>query len=511
MLAAANGFFERLRIRTKWTLIRQMRPYTFDEITAFLSWLFVGHLLWFLLGTTTFFSIVVLLVNTVLALIIKTEFLAGVIGNYLTKQTGIQVVFESAIVPRWKDGCITLSNVFVSRRPGNKKKASVRKGSSVTAAAAAAAALKAEEEEHARASHHEEPEDQNYTQFDVTFDTVNVTLSFARWMNGKGLLQDVEIKGVRGVLDRTHVVWDESIDPRSYKHVHEPGDFEIERFKIEDLLLTVYQPDGFRPFPVSIFSMELPQFRKQWLFYDLINANHMSGSYDNSLFTIHPKQTHGLSQAQELDDNEFPWKKMSRLRIDGLNIEHLNHGVEGPFSWIASGTVDISADLLVPTDDDSAFTQLFQQIVSSVEQTAPLAETPENNDTDTLIEPPVEKFVVLDLHCKLNDVKAAVPVFTSDLSYVNNALIRPIVAYINTRRTYIPINCRVIKRLSEFDGSWTIFDSGLMDDLSAETYEAFVRNVADEDVRRRRMRKVGLWSLQMIAQLLALAMAGNLA
>jgi mitochondrial distribution and morphology protein 31 len=453
--------------------------------------------------------------------------LAGVIGNYLTKQTGIQVVFESAIVPRWKDGCITLSNVFVSRRPGNKKKASVRKGSSVTAAAAAAAALKAEEEEHGGHHHHEEPEDTNYTQFDVTLDTVNVTLSFARWMNGKGLLQDVEIKGVRGVLDRTHVVWDESIDPRSYKHVHEPGDFEIERFKIEDVLLTVYQPDGFRPFPVSIFSAELPQFRKQWLFYDLINANHMSGSYDNSLFTIHPKQTHGLSQAQELDTNEFPWKKMSRLRIDGLNIEHLNRGVAGPFSWIASGNVDIAADLLVPTDEDSAFTQLFQQIVSSVEQTVSNSRVPlgslgsfrttitntpsDYQQTRASIELPVEKFVVLDLHCKLNDVKAAVPVFTSDLSYVNNALIRPIVAYINTRRTYIPINCRVIKHLSEFDGSWTIFDSGLMDDLSAETYEAFVRNVADEDVRRRRMRKVGLWSLQMVAQLLALAMAGNLA
>src|SRR5690606_8690432 len=104
--------------------------------------------------------------------------------------------------------------------------------------------------------YHEEEEDTNYTQFDVTIDEVAVTLSFAKWMNGKGLLKDVEVKGVRGVVDRTHVHWGEGIDPRSYRHIHEPGDFEIESFKLEDLLVTVYQPDGFRPFAFSIFNCD---------------------------------------------------------------------------------------------------------------------------------------------------------------------------------------------------------------------------------------------------------------
>lgn len=67
----------------------------------------------------------------------------------------------------------------------------------------------------------------------------------------------------------------------------------------------------------------------------------------------------------------------------------------------------------------------------------------------------------------LNNVRAVVPIFTRDLSYINNALIRPIVAYINSKRTFIPINCRLVKRVGDFDGSWTVFDSGLMDDLSA--------------------------------------------
>jgi distribution and morphology protein 31 len=61
-----------------------------------------------------------------------------------------------------------------------------------------------------------------------------------------------------------------------------------------------------------------------------------------------------------------------------------------------------------------------------------------------------------------------VPLFTHDISYVNNALIRPIVAYINSKRSLIPINCRVVKQMSEFDGSWTAYDSGLLDDLNRE-------------------------------------------
>lgn len=67
MLAAASGMFERLRIRTKWALIRQMRPYNLEDMAALLQWLLVGHIIWIVVGTTTFFSIVLLLVNTVYA------------------------------------------------------------------------------------------------------------------------------------------------------------------------------------------------------------------------------------------------------------------------------------------------------------------------------------------------------------------------------------------------------------------------------------------------------------
>jgi len=535
LLAAATGFWQRLGVRFKWFSIRSARPFRVDEIFAFLSWIFWGHVLWIVIGTTTFFSLLIFTLNTVFA----QETLAGWIGEYLTKSSGVKVVFESAIVPTWKDGVITFRHVFVSRRPGKTRtrERAVSKGSSTEAAAAAAAASQAAKDEY------DPDEDTNYTQFDVTFDTVNVTLSFTKWFNGKGLLQDVEVRGVRGVVDRTFVHWtDEVIDPKSYRHKHNIGDFEIDDFKMSDVLLTLYQPNNFRPFTISIFSCELPRLRKQWLFYDFLSATTMSGSFDNSLFTIHPVQAHGhtgvaLDGGATMGDPS-QWKKQSRLRLDGLKIDHLNRGVAGPLSWIQEGNVDIVADITIPRDDDLGIVKVVSDFYDRIEATVANVQTPfhkdrgidynviDNNDhqpsTDeyrTHVPVPIansdnpadSRFIIFDLRVHLNDVRASVPLFTKDLSYVNNALVRPIVAYINSKRAFIPVHCRVVKQQSEFDGSWTIFDSGLLDDLSKETYEAFSRDITDADRTSRRIRKVGLWTLQVAAQALFIGLVGQVA
>ena len=495
-----------------------------------------------IIGTTTFVSLGIYALNTVFA----QETLASWVGNYLTKSTGIQVVFESAIVPKWGEGTIRLNKVFVSRRPAaDKSQRTVTKGSSVIAAAAAAASAQSgREHQSLPAEDSATPvDDGNYSQFDVTIDNVDLTLSFRKWFNGKGLLQDVGVRGVRGVIDRTHVKprpEDVGRDPKSYRHEHNIGDFEIEHFKMEDVLITVYQPNNFRPFTVSVYNCELPRLRKQWLFYDFLCANNMSGSFDGSLFTIHPRQVHSTTGALLIDGHEefaSTWKKHSRIRIDGLKIDHLNRGVEGPFSWIVDGNVDIVSDIMIPNDADGSIAKVMSDFYDRMEATVTnqiahnghatasasqghhdsneinndatsLESTEEQNEDDN-------RFLVMDIQIHLNDVRASVPIFTKDISYVNNAVVRPIVAYINSHArggsNFIPITCRIVKRQSEFDGSWTVFDSGLLADLSRETYEAFVRDITDRKARQRRMKKVGLWAAQVAAQALFIGLAGQLA
>ncbi|KAK9659871.1 Mitochondrial distribution and morphology protein 31, mitochondrial precursor [Basidiobolus ranarum] len=106
----------------------------------------------------------------------------------------------------------------------------------------------------------------------------------------------------------------------------------------------------------------------------------------------------------------------------------------------------------------------------------------------------------MNFDLRFNNIKAAVPLQTQDISYLNNALIRPIVAYMNANRPRLPIKCQLKLDLSNFDGSWTIYDSCLVDSLSEEVGKAFAQLVQDERERNRRLKRIGLWSLQSVTK-----------
>jgi distribution and morphology protein 31 len=44
-----------------------MRPFNLDEYTALFSWFVLGHMIWIIVGTTTFFSLAIFAINTVFA------------------------------------------------------------------------------------------------------------------------------------------------------------------------------------------------------------------------------------------------------------------------------------------------------------------------------------------------------------------------------------------------------------------------------------------------------------
>jgi hypothetical protein len=132
------------------------------------------------------------------------DYNARAISNYLTSETGVTVIFESAIVPKWKDSRISFKNVYISRRPSSPSPTLSTKHSGHMAAVGydvsnhPAYHHVGEEEEEAREA--EVWDEEQWSKFDLNVDSIDVTLSLWRWLDGKGLIEDAVVQGVRGVL-----------------------------------------------------------------------------------------------------------------------------------------------------------------------------------------------------------------------------------------------------------------------------------------------------------------------
>ncbi|POY76119.1 hypothetical protein BMF94_0842 [Rhodotorula taiwanensis] len=567
LLSLTNSFFERLKIRFKWATIRSYRRFRADDYSAFFSFGIMGTLGWFLLSTTSAFAVFFFLVNS----LSLQEWLAGKLGAYLTDSTGVKVVFESAIVPKWglfgsSASKIVFRNVYISRGPVKGE----------------LGILPVDQEGHV-----EETEEQakwrekmsKWTHFHMSIDTVEVSLSLGRWLDGKGLIKDAAVRGVRGVIERSHIEYDPNAvkDRFQYRNKPKPGDFWLEGLKIEDFLVTIYQPDNFRPYTFSIFNADIPRFRKQWLFYDLMSAESVTGQCDNCLFSLHKPQSIGTTSEEDLKNEG--WSRMSRFRVDGVPIDHMQTSNDtGVLSWITSGRCDLVADIRFPRQDSEIdLSAIVDHLVDEIGgrlgapngsrsnvggpipgrrslsrdaleaprtegeelskkeerrralQFAKEAEKAEKAEryeawkhehehehdyeqavvdaSESSGDDEEDKIVSIDLDIRFRDLKAHVPYFTSDLSYINNALVRPIVAFINRNRTLIPIRCHIDLGLSEFNGSWTTYDVGILDRMSEQVYSALAHHVSQAN--EQRMQTVGLWTLQMTASSVLGALKNN--
>ena len=133
----------------------------------------------------------------------------------------------------------------------------------------------------------------NFSMFELHIDSIDVQLSLSRWFDGRGLLHTMDVRGVRGIVDRRHVFWDPDrpYDPRKARRTAKTNDIDLDSFTVEDFLVTLYQPGDFRAFNVSIFHARIPRLRAQWLFYDLLNADSITGQVDGCLFSLHKPQS----------------------------------------------------------------------------------------------------------------------------------------------------------------------------------------------------------------------------
>jgi hypothetical protein len=122
----------------------------------------------------------------------------------------------------------------------------------------------------------------------------------------------------------------------------------------------------------------------------------------------------------------------------------------GPLAWITSGKLDGVIDVSFPRhpDDDAVDLQsIVSEIIDSVQELnsassgeatresinpgqRPLAKAPLTAPAGRTAGAKTGREVIVDVDLRFRDLKAAVPYKPDELSYVNAALIRPIVAFI---------------------------------------------------------------------------------
>jgi distribution and morphology protein 31 len=286
-----------------------------------------------------------------------------------------------------------------------------------------------------------ENRDKNVSKFEINVDTVDVVISFLWWLQGKGFLKEVVATGVSGTLDRTQLSWDS--DYVYTKRVWRRGDLFLDYFSLRDVNITLLNPNPKRPLEVKIFQLECDKFRAQWLFHDLIKAKTAVGTFDNCLFTL----------TRNAGDTET---SVSRFKIDGLNVDLVSStSAYGPISWITEGTIDIESVLNFTEESDDFWT--FS-----------------SNATD-------DTALTMDFNIKLNNLRASVPFINNqDISYLNAALAQPIVAFMNTNYTCIPLKFDIDVKKSEFDGAWTPDNVGLFAKMSDAAGREIMRLVREQ-------------------------------
>lgn len=375
---------------------------------------------WFAIGTTWW---IVAATTTFLSLVIWMipsdsfqESVAHRVSNYVTQYSGARVSFGRAIQPTWKS--LRFEDVRIVR---NEQTCGVR----------------------------------DSMELDLHIDRLDVRVSLLWLLEGKGLIESCLMAGVRGTVDMRKCwnVYDLHGNLIQWKDYTPPpvrdrprsewfrGSMHLDRCVVEDVEVWLLQPQPERPLKVIVHHLNSKRLRRQWLLYDLLTSS-IDGSLDHRLFSFRPP----------MDADRDRMHEQTSFHMDGLNLDIVNAGASaGPLSWITQGRVDVDAVLYFPKH-------------------AP--------ETTVGVENP--GYVDFKVNMNLTQLTASVSLGDANLSYVNAALVQPIVVYLNTNYVSIPMSTSFSVPLSNFDGAWTMYDAGVTDALSEGVAVELAKKVEEQ-------------------------------
>lgn len=391
LLSQASNSFSRLLIHVKWPLIRNSsNTTTLDLVSAFISWMVMGNLLWIILGTTTFGLMAMYSIHYFdhlwdsISLFQDNEqdgddmddqkkdssILGYITSSILAYGLGVRIQFQKgSILPELKDGKLRFKNFKIFSAENNNR------------------------------SESEDDTVGSITKFTANVEAIEVTLSFNKWYEGNGLIYDLEIFGMNGKVYKNQVVenkvpvvkpkkshLDEALTYSLNRHndnIHFQYDlqdhdieeldsvrnaqiskntfmdsmYQLEHVKIHDSYFEVYNNDSTEtPLRISLFSCDLPRLRGDKLLIDFFNANNASGALNDSMFTIHKRKEIDHYSLTKDEGN-----KIVRFKLDGIDMGSISRANPHlKLNWIVNGKAEIMADIKLPDLSDSEF-QLSQE------------------------------------------------------------------------------------------------------------------------------------------------------
>ncbi|KAM9940438.1 hypothetical protein OXX80_000069 [Metschnikowia pulcherrima] len=552
LLRQATTPASRLWVHIKWPLTRNDRPFSLDDFSAFASWLVLGQVLWIVLGTTTFVLSAMYFIDTLDQFWqtihgeeksgdsdIRSDskrgkqdatFLSKLAGHVLSHGLGAQISFERGnVLPSLEDGMLKFRNVTLQS----------------TSSSAVSAPL----------------------DFTARISALNLSLSFKKWYDGKGLIDDLEISGMRAKVSRNNErsdvesVEDETRMPTynswalSFSGHHDTQEllgeldernptrpmtaagpsgfsfldsaYELHQVKIRDSYLEVHENSQANAFKISIFNCDLPRLRGDRLLIDFFNANIVTGTVNNSMFTIHKHQTFLDS------DNTVTFK------LDGIDMGKLaTANPKSKFNWLVSGKAEIVADIRLPTlefADSSAVetSGVFSKVLGELgDLTNPKPASGACSSTDgnllkgalmaiyetfahgseTEIHTHDTDYVIVNAKVKFTDLKASLPphlpmASSASVPFITLQNLRSLISYINGLESEKPlvIKTTVIERLADLYNVDNISQTRMYDAIIGDIYDELLRMIKLDEKRIIR-EKSSMWSHSVMSQLLLLGL-----
>lgn len=553
LLAQAKNPVSRLWVHIRWPLTRNNRPFSMDDFTAFASWLFMGNVLWILLGTTTFGLVTMYSIDKFdkFYKTIKGEsntqsdaqsqavspkddsFLGYLAGKILSHGLGVKIVFEQGnVVPELIDGMLKFKNVKVY---STKTKGEVQS-----------------------------------LVFSAAILEVNMSLSFKKWYEGQGLIYNLELFGMHAkvykhddmpVADPELLPRDKSIPLSSMamsftryndttnvqndvnehniqaleklseipKTTFLDSAYNLAHVKIHDSFIELYENQDKTPFQISIFNCDMPRLRGNRLLIDFFNANNVTGAVNNSMFTIHKHQTF-------LDSDN-----VVRFKLDGINMGNLSRANRQlKFNWIVNGKAEIIADIRLPSleeREDADETPLMSGFIQKVfnefkELTGPEETTNQKADSESsLIKGAItalyetftnkkddkaisndSEYVIVNFKVKFSDLKATLPLHlpmasSSKVPFVTLQNLRSLIAYVNgiEHQNPLVIKTTVIEKLSDLYNLDNISQTRVFDAIVSDIYDDLLLMVK-LDEKRIIEENTNKWSHSVMSQLLLLGL-----